>query len=93
MGNSALANYLHLIIPNIYRVVHYKDVVPHIPPQGTQQLEYAHPPYEVFYDEAMKNYLVCNESGEDSRCSNGLGPVYSTLDHMTYWFRADNTVC
>lgn len=90
MGNSNLAAYIHLIVPNVYRVIHYKDIVPHLPPH---ELSYAHPAYEVFYDEAMKNYLVCNESGEDSRCSNGVGPIYSPSDHTTYWFKTDSSIC
>jgi len=90
VGNGNLAAYLHLIVPEVYRVIHYKDLVPHLPPHDFQ---YLHPPFEVFYDEAMKNYVVCDSSGEDPKCSDSLAPSYSTNDHTTYWFKTDSSVC
>ena len=89
-GNGALARYIHQIMPNLYRVVHNKDLVPHVPPIDFQ---YLHPAYEVLYDEEMKNYQVCNESGEDSSCSDRFAPDYSFNDHTTYWVKTDSTVC
>lgn len=41
----------------------------------------------------MKNYIVCNDSGEDPKCSNSLAPAYSTSDHTTYWFKTDKSIC
>lgn len=77
-------------MPNLFRVIHYKDIVPHLPPHDFQFL---HPPFEILYDEAMKSYVVCNDSGEDPKCSDGLGPTYSPSDHTTYWFKTDSSIC
>jgi hypothetical protein len=55
-----LAQFMKTKLDNIYRVVHYKDLVPHLP---FEWLEYMHPPYEIWFTEDMKEYKVCNESG------------------------------
>jgi len=44
----------------IYRVVHNRDLVPHVP---FTPLNYAHSAFEIFFDPEMKNYTVCNSSG------------------------------
>lgn len=61
----------------MYRVVHYADIVPHLPAsiQG-----FSHEGQEVWYNSAMSTYKVCNY-GEDSSCSNSLLIAYNTGDH------------
>ncbi len=71
-------------------MIHYKDIVPHLPPHD---FTYLHPPFELFYDEQMKLIKICNESGEDASCSNGLAPGYSFDDHTLYWVKTDSSVC
>ena len=71
IGNYELASFLKQRLPNAYRVVHYRDLAPHLP---FELDSYRHQPYEVLYDEEMKNYTVCNESGEDIHCSNKYFP-------------------
>jgi len=90
LGNGPLAALLHLIIPNIYRVVHYKDVVPHYPPMD---FEYFHPPFEVFYNEGFSEYKICDDSGEDQDCSDKYFPDYTFKDHTFYWVKTDSSVC
>jgi triacylglycerol lipase len=47
LGNLQLANYLKTRVPTIYRVVHFKDLVPHFP---SVDFKYMHPANEVLYD-------------------------------------------
>lgn len=47
VGNAQLAQFLKEKIPTVYRVVHNRDLVPHLPPE---MLEYRHNPYEVLFD-------------------------------------------
>lgn len=42
IGNANLAQYLKIRIPEIYRVVHNHDIVPHLP---LQSQEYHHAPF------------------------------------------------
>jgi len=42
-----MAQFLSTRVDSIYRVVHNRDLVPHLPPEA---LEYHHPAYEVFFD-------------------------------------------
>jgi predicted lipase len=42
VGNADLAMYIKTKIPNSLRVVHYKDIVPHVP---LQSQNYHHIPY------------------------------------------------
>ena len=61
-------------IPSIRRVIHYRDIVPHLP---MPYQNYQHPPYEIWFDENMQNYKICNDSGEDPNCSNIWLPLFS----------------
>lgn len=47
LGNLQLMNYLKTIVPTVYRIVHYKDLVPHLPPID---FKYMHAAHEVLYD-------------------------------------------
>lgn len=47
-------------VNSIYRVVHNKDPVPHLPPYD---FGFIHPANEIFYNEAFTSYVVCNDSG------------------------------
>ena len=43
-------------------------------------MDYKHHNYEVWYQEDMKSYKVCN--AEDSSCANSVSPTkLSTADH------------
>lgn len=89
IGNEKLAAHLREKISTIYRVVHNKDIVPHLPPEG----EYKHPATEIFFDKEMANYKVCSESGEDKTCSNQFFPNYDPNDHDLYFVYISQTKC
>jgi predicted lipase len=40
VGNEAFASYVTSSIPERYRIIHYADIVPHVPPQ--LPIPYAH---------------------------------------------------
>ena len=64
-----------------WRVVHYADVVPHLPPE---LLGFHHVATEVWYNEPSTSYQVCNGSGEDPNCSDSLLLPDSISDHLDY---------
>lgn len=88
MGNPNLAQYLTKKVPNIYRVIHYRDIIPHVP---LIEQNYHHPPYEILFDEAMETYKVCDSTGEDPTCALAFEPGVSIDDHITYWYQPIKT--
>ena len=81
-GNQDFAMFVQNRIPKIYRVVHNRDIVPHLP---LLSQNYRHSATQIFFDELMSKYKVCNDSGEDSTCSDAFYPNYTIADHLTYW--------
>ncbi|KAK6049295.1 triacylglycerol lipase [Cooperia oncophora] len=68
-----------------FRVVHWRDLVPHVPPLGF--LGYYHHQSEAFYPLNMSinaKYRVCY-AGESFRCSDGLLFTSSIQDHLHYF--------
>lgn len=92
IGNVHLAKHLNNKINDIYRVVHHKDIVPHLPPD-LPEFEYHHAAYEIFWDEDFSQYKTCASSGEDRSCSNQYFPDYSTADHDTYFIKISSPKC
>ena len=86
VGNPEFADAWKLALGDVpsFRLTHYRDIVPQLPPES---LHYRHIPTEVYYDENFTKVTVCDGSGEDSNCSDSC---YLTLicddvhDHMTY---------
>lgn len=74
-------------INSIYRVIHNQDLVPHVP---FEWIKYVHPPHEVFFSEDMKEYKICNDSGEDPTCSNKFYPFFNPKDHDFYFITIDS---
>ncbi|KAJ0408601.1 hypothetical protein P43SY_008948 [Pythium insidiosum] len=84
VGNDAFSAELHHAIPSIFRVTHFRDVVPHLPPTW---IGFRHGPQEVFYDEYATSYVLCDPNdGEDLNCSNACSPFgcTSVVDHLMY---------
>lgn len=67
VGNEAFADFSVSHGVPIYRVVHHKDPVPHLP---FESWGYHHPPTEVFFDADQTSFVVCDDSGEDETCSD-----------------------
>ncbi|KAK5979012.1 Triacylglycerol lipase [Trichostrongylus colubriformis] len=68
-----------------FRVTHWRDIVPHIPPEYFEL--YYHHRSEAFYHLNMSvgaNYTVCAEN-ESRKCSDGLDYTTSISDHLHYF--------
>jgi predicted lipase len=76
VGNAAFASYFANQVP-VFRVIHYADIVPHVPPLN---MAYTHGGNQIWYTEDMQKYQVC--AAEDPNCADSL-PTYefSTNDH------------
>ena len=55
VGNSEFASWFGSQV-NHERVIHYADLVPHIPPASNS---YLHDGTEIWYDKAMQTYKTC----------------------------------
>lgn len=97
VGNSQFINLFLPHLSSFYRVVHNKDIVPHLPPcisdfnngcikSGPLIPVFPyHAPTEVFYQEGMAEFTVCSPSeGEDSSCSDSV-KAQSVPDHLEYF--------
>ncbi|XGW25354.1 hypothetical protein V3C99_006631 [Haemonchus contortus] len=68
-----------------YRVTHWRDVVPHVPPEHLEG--YHHHKSEAFYHNNMKSgatFKIC-DADEDKDCSDGLDITTSISDHLHYF--------
>jgi putative lipase involved disintegration of autophagic bodies len=90
VGNAAMAQFLATRVDSLYRVVHHKDLIPHLPPESYY---YHHSAYEVFFDKPMTSYVICSDSGEDKKCSNQFAPEYSIADHSFYFIDLGSLKC
>ena len=54
-------------MPETYRVIHYADVVPHLP---VSSAGYVHASTEIWYQSNMQSYKTCNAESQD--CANSL---------------------
>lgn len=57
VGNELFANNFVKQVGTHFRVIHYADIIPHLPPQTP--LPYSHFAYEIWYDEGMQKYKTC----------------------------------
>lgn len=97
VGNTEFNGVLKSGTRGVFRVVHNKDLVAHIPPcmpklGSNECLENGliiifpfHPAREIWYDAGMNTYIECSASnGEDPNCSNSIKPI-SVTDHTVYF--------
>jgi len=80
VGNVAFQQYQIQTLAT-YRVTHWQDPVPHLPPQI---LGFVHAPTEIFYNADSSDYTTCNASGEDPSCSDQFLVDVAVNDHLTY---------
>eukprot|EP00045_Choanoeca_perplexa_P003183 m.29001 g.29001 ORF g.29001 m.29001 type:complete len:303 (+) comp11911_c0_seq1:399-1307(+) len=85
VGNEAFAQFhKQSSVLALYRTVHHKDIVPHLPPLS---FGFDHVATEVYYQEEFKgpsSLRVCDGSGEDYSCSNQFLAPTSVSDHLNY---------
>ena len=106
VGEQEYARIHDKLVPNSFRLVHHRDIVPHMPLCKFSCS--VHGPYhhgrEVFYPETYMNisseFIVCR-GNEDSRCSDGFISKHMCLmdtsacwhDHRYYFGILVSTYC
>ncbi|EPB65289.1 triacylglycerol lipase, partial [Ancylostoma ceylanicum] len=83
-GDLVFAIAHHTQIEYAFRVVHWRDIVPHLP--FGKEFGYRHHRQEVFYKRGMNpgEFVVC-KGNEERECSNGLYFASSIKDHTHYF--------
>ena len=96
VGNKQFLDQFVDKITEFYRVIHYQDEVPHVPPclpaleggcaeEGPLPIYPFHAPEEIYYNEAFDEYTECSlTNGEDMKCSNSQD-YPSISDHLSYY--------
>ena len=92
LGNIELSDYMSKTLDGIYRVVHNRDLVPHLPPD-LPGFDYHHPAHEVFFNLDLSVFKVCDATGEDITCSNKFFPAYDPNDHDHYFVYISQVQC
>jgi Lipase (class 3) len=90
VGNLEFVDMYKKLVPNTFRVVNNKDLIPHLPPKSKK---FHHVPFEVWCKgrKYPQEYILCDSSGEDSKGSDSLLLPDSILDHSNYLLK--NTTC
>ena len=82
VGDAKYAAFSNAKLAEQYRVVHYQDPVPHIPP--TLYPQYRHTAFEE-YEDQNGTVRQCNSSGEDPTCADQWNDFQTNVnDHMVY---------
>ncbi|KAG9395362.1 Lipase (class 3) [Carpediemonas membranifera] len=97
VGDSAFKNLVDRTVDYHYRVVHYADLVPHVPAEKHMVGHYHHSPREIWYNEAFTDFRTCDGSGEDPTCSNTKAnwlkhPEFAVHCH-THYFGIHTSTC
>lgn len=80
VGDDDYAAFSDEKIPNQWRMIHHKDLVPHVPPSEFP-FGFYHTSTEVF-EAKDGSYTIC-QPGEDKHCADQYW-TYSISDHLTY---------
>lgn len=91
-GDANFAQWAEHQMLSYYRVVHWRDIVPHVPVTFVGPQGFLHGGTEVWYSEENQFHIVC-DMGEDYQCSDSLIDL-SVADHIHYMFIAmDGSIC
>ena len=97
-GNDLFADFVMTVFPDgqYSRITHYKDLVPHIPPENQG---YQHAGNEVWYNSSTYQnltYLECENGvglGENQNCSETYPLTVSIDDHLEYLGLKISSMC
>ena len=81
VGNAAFAAFYGQGTHVSWRLTHWRDPVPHLPPMA---FGFRHLATEVYYTQDNANFTVCDGSGEDPRCSDSHHFDVNVEDHHHY---------
>ncbi|CAO3668253.1 unnamed protein product [Rhizopus stolonifer] len=82
VGNPTFAYYVDSTGISVYRTVHKRDIVPHVP---TEAMGFLHPGVEYWIKSDPSTVQICTANIETSYCSNTIVPFTSISDHLTYF--------
>lgn len=88
VGNAGFAAEFVRRVGASWRCVHYRDLVPNVPPQVWYPSFFEHVATEVWWTteagDPKKTFKICN-GGEDPTCSDSIYPwLYNPSDHDIY---------
>jgi hypothetical protein len=81
VGNRVFADFYEVGTRVSWRLTHWRDPVPHLPPES---FGFRHIGSEVFYTEDNSKHTVCDGSGEDKKCSDQFYVDSNFEDHNHY---------
>lgn len=96
VGNEKFSKTLRGLIAHTWRVVHKRDIVPHLPPK---MFKFHHLSREVWFAKSGPKCdhttmcALCNVNGEDETCSNSIVPLTNIPDHLNYLQHAISGMC
>ncbi|CAJ0577108.1 unnamed protein product, partial [Mesorhabditis spiculigera] len=85
-GDQAFADDHDLKIPYSFRVIHNRDLIPHLPFRELLNMDYEHHMTEIWYKNNMAtaDFMVCDQAQEQNTCSDGVLDVWEP-DHHDYF--------
>ena len=82
VGDAVFAEFANKIVPEYWRMTHYKDIVPHLP---LTVMNYVHSCREIYEDDTGELTVCSNLNCEDPSCANQHRLVDENADdHMYY---------
>lgn len=83
VGDLVFSNWLQAQLVSSWRMTHYCDPVPHLPPT-LHEINWHHVATEIFEGNTATSYKQCNGSGEDPSCADGILLPFRASDHLSY---------
>ncbi|KAG0169091.1 hypothetical protein DFQ29_009889 [Apophysomyces sp. BC1021] len=80
VGNPDFAYYVNSTGIQFTRIVHKRDIVPHLP---AEMFGFLHPGVENWIYDDLEDVRICGSSLDSRLCSNSIVPFTSLLDHMS----------
>jgi hypothetical protein len=87
VGNDVYSAFTSSHLAQVSRLVHARDIVPHLPPRA---LGFQHEAQEIYYpQDGPGSYTTCTggpvpAGSEDPNCSDGITLPLSISDHNLY---------
>ena len=83
VGDLTFSTWLQAQLASSWRMTHYCDPVPHLPPT-MHEINWHHVATEIFEGKTATSYKQCNGSGEDPSCADGILLPFNPRNHLTY---------
>eukprot|EP01135_Chromosphaera_perkinsii_P004757 Nk52_evm29s295 gene=Nk52_evmTU29s295 len=87
IGNDKFSALYSSLVQNSFRLVHERDMIPHLPPLSG----FVHSYTEVWLHNNTE--IVCRKAPEDPNCSSSIYFTMNIQDHLTYFDIGMNSSC